>query len=88
MDVTRNDEDRRFEFTAEGTTAFLAFHITDGQLFLDHTEVPRALEGAGVGSKLVRAALAHARTERLPVVAICPFVASYLERHPDETVQF
>jgi hypothetical protein len=84
MAVTRNDETDRFELVSEGTTAFLEFRARDGDLVLTHTEVPESLEGRGVGSELVRAALADARERDLTVVPVCPFVASYLERHPEE----
>jgi uncharacterized protein len=50
---------------------------------LTSTEVPRSAEGGGVGSALARAALDHARAEGLRVVPKCPFMASYIERHPE-----
>jgi len=45
--------------------------------------VPDALAGRGVGSKLVRGALDQARGRGLKVVAQCPFVKGYIEKHPD-----
>src|SRR3546814_20129770 len=45
--------------------------------------VAKAIEGRGVASKLIRAALDAARDERLKVVAQCEFVAAYIERHPE-----
>jgi hypothetical protein len=50
-----------------------------------HTEVPKQLEGRGVGSQLVRGALDIIRKRGLRVVPRCPFVKSYIERHPDYT---
>lgn len=47
------------------------------------TDVPDAAEGEGVGSALARAALDFARAEDLRVVPRCPFIASYIERHPE-----
>ena len=40
------------------------------------------IEGHGGGSTLVEAALDRVRDEGLRVVPRCPFVASYIERHP------
>ena len=42
------------------------------------------LEGKGVGSRLVKEVLAHAREAGLRVIPSCKFVRSYLERHPDQ----
>ena len=44
---------------------------------------PPAIEGHGVGSKLVRGALDAARDQGLRVVPQCPFVAAYIKRHPE-----
>ena len=82
--VVRNDERRRYEATVDGTTAFLDFRIAGDRITLVHTEVPESLEGRGVGSTIVRAALEDARARDLSVEPVCPFVRSYLERHPEE----
>jgi hypothetical protein len=50
-------------------------------MVLVHTEVPPSLRGHHVGERLVKAGLDAARTERLRVVAVCPFVRAYLRRH-------
>ena len=46
-----------------------------------HTEVPRALEGRGVASRLVRAALDDVRARGLRAAPMCPYVTSWLRRH-------
>ncbi|MEX0875233.1 MAG: GNAT family N-acetyltransferase [Actinomycetota bacterium] len=84
MTVERNDSTERFETELDGHAAFLTFHENGERLNLIHTEVPDDLEGRGVGSQLVRAALADARERGLKVVPTCPFVRSFLERHPEE----
>ena len=48
-----------------------------------HTEVDEALEGRGLGSRLVATALEDARREGLEVVPLCPFVAAFIDRHPE-----
>jgi predicted GNAT family acetyltransferase/glutaredoxin len=60
-----------------------AYHRRDGRIALTHTEVDEALEGRGLGGALVAAALDDARREGLEVVPLCPFVAAYIERHPE-----
>ena len=48
-----------------------------------HTEVDEEREGEGVASALVAAALDAERTAVRPVVPLCPFVRSYIERHTE-----
>jgi predicted GNAT family acetyltransferase len=82
--VIDNEAARRIELTVDGHTSFIAYQRMGQRIYLNHTEVPDALQGKGVGSKLVRGALDLARQRELEVVPICPFVAGYLKRHPDE----
>ncbi|WP_327293329.1 GNAT family N-acetyltransferase [Streptomyces sp. NBC_01198] len=48
-----------------------------------HTEVDDAHEGRGIGSALARTALDDARAQGLRVVAICPFISGWIDRHPE-----
>ena len=41
-------------------------------------------EGRGLGSQLVRSALADARRDGLAVLPFCPFVRSYIASHTEE----
>jgi predicted GNAT family acetyltransferase/glutaredoxin len=61
----------------------LAYRRRNGRIALIHTEVDEALEGRGLGSRLVTAALDDARDQGLEVVPLCPFVASFIDRHPE-----
>jgi uncharacterized protein len=61
----------------------LAYRRRNGRIALIHTEVDEALEGRGLGSKLVRTALDDARDEGLEVVPLCPFVAAFIDRNPE-----
>ena len=40
-------------------------------------------EGHGVGSRLVQGALDDLRARGLAVVPLCPFVAGFIDRHPE-----
>lgn len=55
----------------------------NGEIYLTHTEVPSALEGKGVGSSLVRLALEDIERQQLHLVPLCPFVAGYVQKHPE-----
>jgi predicted GNAT family acetyltransferase len=83
MTLRNNTEQHRYEFAVEGGTALLYYRLAPGVITLVHTEVPPALEGRGVGSKLVRAVLEDIRAQGLKVVARCPFAAAWMGKHPE-----
>jgi predicted GNAT family acetyltransferase/glutaredoxin len=75
---------RRYELRLDRRLiGLLAYRRRDGRIAFTHTEIVPACEGRGFGSRLVAAALDAARSEGLAVVPLCPFVASYIERHPE-----
>jgi uncharacterized protein len=77
-------ERSRFEIRVGGETAgFIAYRRTPGRIAFVHTSIDPRFAGRGLGSELVRAALAHARTEGLAVLPFCPFARSYIEAHPE-----
>lgn len=82
-EVRDNAEKQRFELDVEGHTAFAEYNRAPGKIAFTHTEVPDALAGRGVASRLVQGALGAARAEGLKVVAKCPFVSGYILKHPE-----
>jgi hypothetical protein len=85
--VTDNTEAQRFELTIDGHRAELVYRREGDRLVLVHTEVPDALEGHGIGGRLVRAGVGRAELEDLTLVPECPFARSWLERHPDHAAR-
>lgn len=83
MDVTDNRAESRFELQTEAGPAIAAYERHGDVITFTHTAVPEQAEGQGVGSRLVKGALAQVRSEGLRVVPACSFVAAYLQRHPD-----
>jgi predicted GNAT family acetyltransferase len=73
----------RFEIAEGDERAELVYRIDGGRLVLEHTRVPEAWGGRGVGGRLVEAAVHKAAAEGLEIVAQCPFAARWIERHPD-----
>jgi predicted GNAT family acetyltransferase len=84
--VVRDDpQELRYEAIRDGRlVGIIRYRIEPGVVVLVHTEVDEAVEGTGVGSQLVRGALADLRARGLRVVPLCPFVAAYLRRHPED----
>lgn len=84
IEVSHNQKESRFEVSLLDGLAELRYRVLrDGTLVLVHTEVPPALEGRGLASRLARAALELARARGAKVVVLCPFVAAFIERHPE-----
>jgi uncharacterized protein len=81
--IRDNAAHHRFELDADGGTAIMVYHLDPGVITLVHTEVPQALAGKGIGSALVRGVLDLVRARGLKVIVKCPFVAAYLQRHPE-----
>ena len=82
-EVTNNAGEHRFELAVDDQIAATYYEIADGVITFVHTEVPPALGGKGIGSKLIRGALDQVREDGLKVIAQCPFVKAFIEKHPD-----
>ena len=74
----------RYEARSEdGLLGFLDYVVKHGRIALIHTEVLPAHKGQGIAEQLVRSALDDARRRGLRVIASCPYVRAYVERHPE-----
>jgi predicted GNAT family acetyltransferase len=84
LEIRHEPEAGRFVARVSGTEAVLAYRTLDTTtLDYYHTFVPPALRGHGIASDLTDYALRHALERHLKVVPSCPFVARYIERHPE-----
>jgi predicted GNAT family acetyltransferase len=82
--VTDVPEKDRYEARLDDKPAgFLQYLAVGDVVALVHTEVPEAFEGHGVGGALARGALDDLRARGLRVLPTCPFVAKWIELHPD-----
>lgn len=52
-------------------------------VIIDHTGVPEALGGMGVGKALVEYMVHDVRARGLKVVPLCPFTKATLQKHPE-----
>jgi uncharacterized protein len=82
-DVVDDAAHHRFTTTVDGHVAELTYERSSDRLVLVHTGVPKAIDGHGVGSALILAAVDAAAADDLTVVPRCPFARRYLREHPD-----
>jgi predicted GNAT family acetyltransferase len=83
-DVRDNPEHNRFEMDTPQGVAFARYKRDGATLMVLHTEVPRALEGRGLGSQLVASMLAIVRSRGEKIVPLCGFVRHYIAAHPED----
>lgn len=81
--VTDNAAQHRFELDTEGHVSFIEYRQHGPVITMTHAEVPPALNGRGIGSELAKGALDLVRTRKQTVLPLCPFIASYIKRHPE-----
>jgi uncharacterized protein len=66
-----------------GGMGLAVYRLADGVMTFTHTEVPTPLRGSGVGSQMMHGVLQSVRAQGLKVVPRCPFVADFIDRHPE-----
>ena len=83
LKVEHHPEQNRFEIKVGNEAAVLEYTLTGLTIIFTHTGVPPALEGRGIGSRLAKAGLEHAREKGYKVRPLCSFVEAYIRRHPE-----
>ncbi|MFP5348194.1 MAG: GNAT family N-acetyltransferase [Actinomycetes bacterium] len=85
VEVRDARQQHRYEAVVDGAVAgFSQYRLSEGVITFVHTVVDDAYEGQGIGSRLVRGALDDVRrSSHLKVVAECPFVKAYIDRHAE-----
>jgi len=80
-DVVNVPAESRYELrVGDRVIGEVSYQVHDTSITFTHTEVDKACEGRGFGTRLVRDAVADAEAAGLRVVALCPFVRAYLKR--------
>jgi hypothetical protein len=82
--VVRNDERSRFDIVVDDRVVGHTDYRLDGdrQVFV-HTEIDPAYRGRDLAERLVTVALDDARENGMQVVPQCPYVAQFIEEHPE-----
>lgn len=83
--VTNNTDASRYEITSDGQVAgFAEYRSRPGDIVVfPHTVVHDAFAGKGLAGQLVKAALDDVRAQGKKVRPLCPYVARYIEKHPE-----
>lgn len=84
-EVVQDAPQNRFQLLLDGEyVGETDYILRDDSIVFTHTEVDPAHQGSGLASELVRGALNLVRAEtELRVVAKCPYMAKWIEKHPD-----
>jgi len=80
--VRDNPSKSQFEMDTNAGLAFARYRREGTTLTVLHTEVPRAIEGRGLGTRLVRGMLDIARERGDKVVPLCGCVRTFIARNP------
>lgn len=84
VELTDNPAAGRFELHVDGVLAGSAsYHVQGDRLVIPHTEVDPEYGGQGHGARLAEFALQQTRARGLSVVPACPFIETYIRRHPE-----
>ncbi len=74
----------RYVYRRGDDTAEMTFSKAGaGLVIIDHTEVPDAFRGEGVGVALVSRAVEDARAAGKKILPLCPFAAAQFRRHAE-----
>jgi predicted GNAT family acetyltransferase len=84
LEFVRNDASGRYESWLDGRRVGLAsYYQRDDVVVVPHTETDPEFGGRGYASRLVRYLLDDIRAQGLRVEPACPFVAHYIQQHPE-----
>jgi uncharacterized protein len=85
ISIIDDETAHRYVLFVDGHPAgLIEYRARPGLIALNHTEVEPAYEGQGLAGRLVRFALDDARARGRGVLPFCPYVRSYLQRHPED----
>jgi uncharacterized protein len=85
VEVRNNLARHRYELWVDGQRVGHAKYLLGHRrIAFVHTKVYEPHERLGLGTQLARVALDDARARGLMVMPFCPFIADFIEHHPDE----
>jgi predicted GNAT family acetyltransferase len=83
-EVTHKEEAHRFELEFEDVIAYIEYKVKKPKVFaFVHTKVPDAHKGKGIASQLTKGAFEWCKEQGVRIIPVCPFIVTYIERHPE-----
>ena len=76
-----HDTGTRFELIIDGHTTFADYRREGSTITINHVEAPQILRGTGAASKLMQAIADKAKAEKLHLIPICSYAATWLKRN-------
>ena len=74
----------RYWIDVDGHVAEMTYSRAGAKMIIiDHTEVPDALRGQGVGRRLVERAVLDAREEGRKILPLCPYAKATIAKTPE-----
>ncbi|WP_428409266.1 GNAT family N-acetyltransferase [Hyphococcus sp.] len=86
IEIKREEGDTkgRYVIRLDGAEAEMTYsRAGEKMIIIDHTGVPDALRGRGLGPLLVRRAVEDARAEGRKILPLCPFAKAIIAKHPE-----
>jgi len=83
LPLEKIEAEHRFILRIGAEKAFVKYKEQGGVFNLLHTETSPPLEGKGAGSAVVQKTLEYLRENGKKIITTCPFVRTYIERHPE-----
>lgn len=85
--VINNEANQQLEVWLDGEVATLTYRYYKKDIAFMHTTVPPSMEGKGVATALAKEAFRLAASLKKMVMVYCPFVAGFVQRHPEYRAQ-
>lgn len=80
--VINNKEKSRLELHIGEHFGFLDYKMKGDNMYFIHTEVPEELKGQGIANFIAETTLRYAKENGYNIIVYCPFIKTYLKRHP------
>ena len=82
--VTDNSSASRYEIrVGDQLAGFADYHTEPDRIIVTHTEIDPTFKGRGFGNRLAAGTLDDLRRRHVAVTPQCPFIAKYIDEHPD-----
>lgn len=79
--ISDNRAKSRFELAVGDQTVFADYRRNGSTLVISYVEAPHSLRGTGAAGRLMEGVMTRAREEKLKVVPLCGYAATWIQRH-------